>query len=91
MLKKNIMSRTQLTPEVITKILKDRHHNKFTMAQLKEKFKVGNKTIKNIIDDYSEKYLELFPLKQDPKMSLATLQEFWANTSGNIQHSNCLN
>lgn len=75
------MSRIQLTPELITNILKDRHHNHFTMSQLKEKYKIGNKNIKQTIDTYSEKYLEKFPVKIGAKISVDTLEEFWDNNN----------
>ena len=73
--------RTQITPELITNILKDRHHKHFTMVQLKEKYKIGNKNIKQTIDTYSEKYLEKFPVKAGANISVDTLQEFWENST----------
>lgn len=75
------MNKSKLTPEIITEILKDRHHNHMTMVQLKTKHKIGNKSIKEIIDTYSEKYLEKFPVKEGKKISIDTLQDFWEEKS----------
>lgn len=78
------MSKAQLTPELITDILKDRHHNHFTMNQLKEKHKIGQKNIKQIVDSYSDKYLEKFPVKVGAKISVDTLTDFWESSSSSV-------
>jgi len=75
---------TNITPQLITDILKDRHHERLTMAQLKTKYSIGQKQLKQIITNYSEKYLEKFPVKKGLKISIDTLEDFW-NTSELIE------
>lgn len=75
-------SKAQITPQLITDILKDRYHNHFTMVQLKQKHKIGAKNLKKILTDYSEHYLKKFPVKAGaPQVSLDTLNEFWNSST----------
>ena len=53
--------KVEITPSLITDILRDRLHCKLSIAEIKTKYNIGNEKLKTILKAYSEEFIKKFP------------------------------
>lgn len=68
-------SKIQITPEIITNILKDRYHNGFTVHEIKKKYNIGHETYKTV-NAFSAEFIERFG-KKKKTVHIDTLIGYW--------------
>lgn len=68
-------TRVQLTPEIITEILRDRYHNHMKLTDIKAKYHIGHQTYKEI-NKFAGKFIERFG-KKDKKITIGEMENYW--------------
>ena len=68
----------KLTPELITKILKDKHHNHLTVVQIKKKYDIGHNTYYNALK-FSDMFVEKYGRRKFNVVSTDELNSYWEN------------
>ena len=63
-----------ITPEIVTSILRDRHHYLLSITEIKNKYDIDSSTFK-CINEYSEKFIETFGKRE--VLSIEELEEYW--------------